>query len=79
MGHPIVGDPIYRPRRLFTNLNKKTARLPAGIIDLLKATPRQMLHAWQLGFTHPRTDEYRSFESPIPEDMAELISKLQEI
>ena len=79
MGHPIVGDPIYRPRKLFTNLNKKTARLPAGIIDLLKATPRQMLHAWQLGFTHPRTDERLSFEAPLPEDMAELISKLQEI
>jgi 23S rRNA pseudouridine1911/1915/1917 synthase len=79
MGHPIVGDPIYGPRKLFKNLDKKTEHLPAGIIDLLKAIPRQMLHAWQLGFSHPRTDERLSFESPIPKDMEELISKLEEI
>jgi 23S rRNA pseudouridine1911/1915/1917 synthase len=78
MGHPIVGDPIYRPRKLLSNLEKKTARLPARTIDLLKAVPRQMLHAWQLGFTHPRTDERLSFESPVPDDMAQLLGKLSE-
>jgi 23S rRNA pseudouridine1911/1915/1917 synthase len=30
--------------------------------------PRQMLHAWKLGFTHPRTGERIVFEAPIPED-----------
>ena len=78
MGHPIVGDPVYRPRNLFRNLNKKTERLPAGIIDLLKTIPRQMLHARQLGFVHPRTNEYLSFESPVPDDMAALMAQLQD-
>lgn len=32
------------------------------------AASRQMLHAWKLGFTHPRTNERLSFEAPIPED-----------
>ena len=32
------------------------------------AAPRQMLHAWKLGFTHPRTNERLFFEAPIPED-----------
>ncbi|MDB6173261.1 MAG: Pseudouridine synthase [Chthoniobacteraceae bacterium] len=32
---------------------------------------RQMLHAWRLGFTHPRTRERLSFESPIPLDFVE--------
>jgi 23S rRNA pseudouridine1911/1915/1917 synthase len=32
---------------------------------------RQMLHAWRLGFTHPRTGERLSFESPIPSDFVE--------
>jgi 23S rRNA pseudouridine1911/1915/1917 synthase len=32
------------------------------------AAPRQMLHAWKLGFTHPRTGERHFFESPVPED-----------
>jgi 23S rRNA pseudouridine1911/1915/1917 synthase len=29
---------------------------------------RQMLHAWKLGFRHPRTNEELFFEAPIPED-----------
>jgi len=29
---------------------------------------RQMLHAWQLGFTHPRTGKPLHFYSPLPED-----------
>lgn len=33
--------------------------------------PRQMLHAWKLGFTHPRTAERVNFESPIPRDFFE--------
>jgi 23S rRNA pseudouridine1911/1915/1917 synthase len=32
---------------------------------------RQMLHAWRLGFVHPRTGEKMSFESPIPPDFVE--------
>jgi len=30
--------------------------------------PRQMLHAWKLGFVHPRTGKPMDFSSPIPED-----------
>jgi 23S rRNA pseudouridine1911/1915/1917 synthase len=30
--------------------------------------PRQMLHAWKLAFTHPRTGERMHFCSPLPED-----------
>jgi 23S rRNA pseudouridine1911/1915/1917 synthase len=30
--------------------------------------PRQMLHAWKLGFAHPRTDAPLTFCSPVPED-----------
>ncbi len=33
---------------------------------------RQMLHAWKLGFAHPRTGEQLSFESPIPPDFIEV-------
>jgi len=32
---------------------------------------RQMLHAWRLGFGHPRTGERMNFESPIPPDFVE--------
>ena len=32
------------------------------------AWPRQMLHAWRLGFTHPRTRQWMEFAAPLPED-----------
>jgi 23S rRNA pseudouridine1911/1915/1917 synthase len=30
--------------------------------------PRQMLHAWKLGFTHPRSGERKVFEALPPDD-----------
>ena len=33
---------------------------------------RQMLHAWKLGFTHPRTKERLFFEASLPEDFRRL-------
>ena len=41
-------------------------------------SPRQMLHAWKLGFTHPHTQEPMLFEAPIPEDfrrLSEIVSR----
>jgi 23S rRNA pseudouridine1911/1915/1917 synthase len=35
-----------------------------------KSFPRQMLHAWKLGFHHPRTGEWKNFEAPLPPDFA---------
>jgi 23S rRNA pseudouridine1911/1915/1917 synthase len=35
---------------------------------LAKNFPRQMLHAWKLGFRHPRTGERKNFEAPLPDD-----------
>ena len=77
MGHPIAGDPVYCPPKALTGLIKRNPTLPPAVSDRLKKLPRQMLHAWQLGFRHPRTDEPMSFESPLPEDMEELVIKLR--
>lgn len=38
---------------------------------LAKDFPRQMLHAWKLGFRHPRTGEWKNFEAPLPDDFKE--------
>jgi len=38
-----------------------------------KDFPRQMLHAWKLGFRHPHTDEWKNFEAPLPDDFARAI------
>ena len=34
----------------------------------VKELPRQMLHAWKLGFKHPRTGEWKRFEAPLADD-----------
>ena len=77
MGHPIVGDKVYSSRKWL----KDTARLISGDssskLAVLKTVPRQMLHAWRLGLTHPHTGEFMTFESPIPEDMEALVERLE--
>jgi 23S rRNA pseudouridine1911/1915/1917 synthase len=35
-----------------------------------KDFPRQMLHAWKIGFRHPGSNEWKNFEAPLPEDFA---------
>ena len=40
----------------------------------VKSFPRQMLHAWRLGFQHPRTSERKNFEAPLPADFNEAIA-----
>jgi 23S rRNA pseudouridine1911/1915/1917 synthase len=35
---------------------------------LAKNYPRQMLHAWKLGFHHPRTSEWKTFTAPLPNE-----------
>ena len=40
---------------------------------LAKDFPRQMLHAWKLGFRHPHNSEWRCFEAPLPNDFANAI------
>ena len=42
-----------------------------------KTFPRQMLHAWKLGFQHSRTDEWKNFEAPLPPDFKAAIKSLQ--
>jgi len=39
-----------------------------------RAYPRQMLHAWRLGFQHPRTGEFKSFEASLPDDFQQMMA-----
>jgi len=39
-----------------------------------KDFPRQMLHAWKLGFHHPRSGEWKSFEAQLPDDFKQAIA-----
>jgi 23S rRNA pseudouridine1911/1915/1917 synthase len=48
-----------------------------GTTDDAEWIGRQALHAKLLGFVHPRTGEKMLFESPLPEDMRQLVEKLR--
>lgn len=63
IGHPLVGDPVYGPR--------KAAQ------TLLSAFPRQALHAWRLALVHPATRSEMGWEAPLPEDFAALLESLR--
>ena len=47
-----------------------------GSIGDLTTPPRIMLHAANLGFTHPTTGEELKFHAPIPPDMQGALSQL---
>ena len=39
--------------------------------------PRQALHAFRLGFSHPKSGEHVEWEAPLPDDMRALIEQLE--
>ena len=39
---------------------------------------RQMLHAWKLGFRHPRTNEFQKFEAPLPDDFKAAMQEVKD-
>ncbi len=61
LGHPIVGDPFYGRRQL----------------DKRLGSPRLMLHAFRLGFTHPISHAPRSFEVPPPKAFDAVLDQLR--
>ena len=70
--HPLVGDKTYAGR---FHLPKKASEL---LINCLHQFPRQALHAQCLGIIHPITLQPMEWQSPLPEDMKQLINCLRE-
>lgn len=60
LGHPVVSDPIYG--------NKKTRGEDVA--------PRLFLHATKLCFDHPTSGQRVEFESVLPKELEQVISKL---
>lgn len=61
IGHPVVGDKLYGGRR------ERKSRLKVA---------HQLLHAWKLGFTHPRTGVQVDSTAPPPRDFQEILRSL---
>lgn len=73
--HPVFGDPTYGGRRVHNV--QLTAKLKQHINNLLSIMPRQALHAKTIGFIHPATQKFVYFDSPLPDDMKQLIQILR--
>lgn len=65
IGHPVVGDQTYGSQRRFPRKHS--------------APVRQALHAFRLGFRHPRTGELLRFDAPFPYDFKELERILEDM
>jgi 23S rRNA pseudouridine1911/1915/1917 synthase len=64
IGHPLVGDPVYRAAR----------GIAAGPLARFM---RQALHAYRLGLVHPASAAPMQWEAPVPADMRELLLELE--
>ena len=60
IGHPLIGDPVYRRRR-------------GGPVEGLPDIGRQALHARRLTFSHPISKEEISVEAAAPADFLALL------
>jgi 23S rRNA pseudouridine1911/1915/1917 synthase len=72
-GHPLIGDPVYGTRA------GRAVERSSTIGGRIAAFPRQALHARSLGFTHPDGRGRLSFASPLPPDLCELVSNLEQL
>jgi 23S rRNA pseudouridine1911/1915/1917 synthase len=75
IGHPVFSDAAYGGRaKQLAGLNHSNTQFA---LKLLKDFPRQMLHARTLAFVHPATNELVRFTVPLPEDMQQLLTILE--
>ncbi|HEV2208037.1 MAG TPA: RluA family pseudouridine synthase [Verrucomicrobiae bacterium] len=67
LGYPLVGDETYGHRQ-----NMRLTELTGY------HAARQMLHAFRLGFIHPRTGRKVQFEAPEPADFVDALEALRQ-
>ena len=70
MNLPVVGDQTYG------SIKRANAITDPHLRTLVQQLHRQALHAWVLGFNHPRTGEYMEYTTPLPSDLAQIVTML---
>ena len=65
IGHPIIGDPVYGSGKIREGINDEQR-------IIIKSLRRQALHAGNLSFKHPKSQEICCFKSQLPQDMQSL-------
>jgi 23S rRNA pseudouridine1911/1915/1917 synthase len=73
IGHPLFGDKSYGGDQILKGTT--FTKYKQFVNNCFKILPRQALHAKSLGFVHPTTGKTLTFESAVPNDMAEVMEK----
>lgn len=73
IGHTLFNDERYGGDRILKGTT--FTKYKQFVENCFKVLPRQALHAKTLGFTHPETGKWMSFNSELPEDMVACIEK----
>ena len=74
---PVFGDPVYNGRK--SQLRRLPSHLQKRGAALLKKINRQALHAKELSFIHPKTNEGVSFSTKLPQDMRSILNNLEDV
>ncbi|RXJ49497.1 RluA family pseudouridine synthase [Gelidibacter gilvus] len=75
IGHTLFNDARYGGEKILKGTT--FSKYKQFVDNCFKILPRQALHAKTLGFEHPTTGKFMSFDSEIPQDMMECIAKWQ--
>lgn len=73
IGHPLFNDATYGGDTIVKGT--VFAKYKQFVDNCFKILPRQALHAKELGFVHPTTNQFIQFESPLPNDFEEVLQK----
>lgn len=71
--HPLFNDAEYGGDQILKGTT--FTKYKQFVNNCFTICPRQALHAKTLGFTHPENGKRLSFDSPLPQDMTELIER----
>ena len=74
LGFPLLGDPLYGAARKNVILLKTLDDDQKHVVQQFQ---RQALHAYELGFIHPKTGEPIKVQARLPEDMQKLLDTLK--
>lgn len=73
IGHPLFADTRYGGDKILWG--NQFSRYKQFVQNCLTLCPRQALHAKTLGFVHPVTGEEMLFDSELPSDLEQLLSR----
>ncbi len=71
--HPLFNDAEYGGDRILKGT--RFSKYQQFIHNCFNILPRQALHAKSLGFYHPKTNEWMTFDSELPDDIMQVIEK----